>query len=127
MTTKLYLITHGEVGHAMLSAVTHTLKQCPLETKAIPIHYDCDPEDICNTLEGELNQHPSDDILILTDLIGSTPSNIACHFKSRAHTKVVTGVNIPMLLKVMNYSHLELDQLAQKAIDGGHNGVMRIQ
>ena len=60
---------------------------------------------------------------VLTDMYGSTPSNIACRLTG-THTKVVAGINLPMLIRVLNYPRLTLTELAEKALSGGRDGIM---
>ena len=62
--------------------------------------------------------------MILTDLFGSTPYNIAKVLHQETNIRMVSGLNLPMLIKVMNYPNLSLDELAQKAIKGGREGVI---
>jgi len=63
----------------------------------------------------------------LTDAFGSTPSNIANRVARRVPSRVVAGLNLPMLFKVFNYPRLTLDDLAQAAVDGGRRGVMECE
>jgi PTS system ascorbate-specific IIA component len=64
-------------------------------------------------------------ILILTDMFGSTPSNIACAVSDRTDIRVVSGLNLPMLIRVLNYPALNLEELEIKALSGGQEGVVR--
>ena len=66
-------------------------------------------------------------VLILTDLFGSTPSNIAREFCNSKNVRVVSGVNLSMLLNIFNYPKLSLNALTKKAIDGGKEGIMKIE
>jgi PTS system mannose-specific IIA component len=65
-----------------------------------------------------------DGVLVLTDLFGSTPANIAASLQARAGVRTLSGVNLPMVVRVLNYSDLPLDALAEKAFGGGRDGVM---
>jgi PTS system ascorbate-specific IIA component len=64
-----------------------------------------------------------DGVLVLTDLFGSTPSNISVRLLSRGNIEVVSGVNLSMLIRVMNYPELSLPILVTKALTGGHDGI----
>jgi PTS system ascorbate-specific IIA component len=64
-----------------------------------------------------------DGVLILTDAYGSTPSNIANRLGEQAHTEVVAGVNLPMLVKIFNYPLLDLAAMARAAVEGGQRGI----
>ena len=61
---------------------------------------------------------------MLTDLFGSTPSNIATRLMDRHAVRIISGVNVPMLLRIMNYPELGLEMLAEKAASGAHDGVV---
>jgi mannose PTS system EIIA component len=67
-----------------------------------------------------------DGVLVLTDIYGSTPSNIACALQSIDNVRIVTGLNLPMLIRVMNYADRDLEQLTEKASSGGHDGILVI-
>ena len=65
-------------------------------------------------------------VVILTDMFGSTPSNIAKEFSCYKNVKIVSGINLSMLLNIFNYPNLNLDNLTLKAIEGGRDGVLEI-
>lgn len=65
-----------------------------------------------------------DGVLILTDMFGSTPSNIAHRLSQPGRVMVVTGLNLPMMIKVMNYPKLDLQELVDLAVEGGKSGVL---
>jgi PTS system ascorbate-specific IIA component len=65
-------------------------------------------------------------VLILTDMFGSTPSNVAKDFCNDKSVNVVSGINLSMLLHIFNYPSLPLKKLTEKAIEGGKDGVMKI-
>jgi PTS system ascorbate-specific IIA component len=68
-----------------------------------------------------------DGVLVLTDMFGSTPSNIATRLRAPGALAVVAGVNLPMLVRVLNYASLDLQALVDKAASGGARGVLRCQ
>jgi len=125
MKTGLLLITHGRLGQDILDTTTAILGHCPLGAKAIPVEGDSEPDVLLETASqacADLDQ--GDGVLVLTDLYGSTPSNIATHLMDRHAVHVISGINIPMLLRVMNYPELGLDMLAEKAASGARDGVI---
>ena len=68
-----------------------------------------------------------DGVLILTDAYGSTPGNLATRIANEGNTRVVAGVNMPMLLRVFNYNDQNLEELSATAIEGGRRGVVDCQ
>ena len=57
-------------------------------------------------------------------MFGATPSNIACRLRDEIDVRVVAGVNLPMLIRVLNYPRLHIDELVHKAISGGRDGIV---
>jgi PTS system ascorbate-specific IIA component len=119
------LITHGDVGSVLLQTAIDVLSVCPLSTCVLSAPAGCDPEKIyTEALRAADDLDSGDGVLVLTDLYGSTPSNIACRLHKLSHIRVVSGLNLPMLIRVLNYPDLDLDELAHKAITGGRDGVL---
>lgn len=124
MSVGILIITHSNIGASLHGAVTSVIGNCPLPTKLLPVSLDSDPEDMIDKarqLITELDEGQG--VLVLTDMYGSTPSNIACKL-ANGQVNVVAGINLPMLVRVMNYPELDLQQLANKALTGGHEGVI---
>jgi PTS system ascorbate-specific IIA component len=125
MTVGLLLITHNRIGAELLETATRMLGRCPLSAIALPVTVQDDPDQL--RAEAVRCAERLDDgggVLVLTDLFGSTPANIANALKARQQVRVLAGVNLPMLVRVLNYADLELPDLADKALSGGHDGVM---
>ncbi len=124
MSVGILIITHNNIGQALLDSAVEIIGTCPANVKAISITTRSDKESFIQLANKEALQLDSKDgILILTDLYGATPSNIASAITVN-NSVVVTGVNLPMLIRVLNYYNLPLDDLSQKAVTGGHDGVL---
>jgi len=125
MNIGLLLITHNNMGLDLLTTATTMLGKCPLKASALPIPFDCNLEQkhcqIKSFLE-ELDQ--GDGVLILTDIYGSTPSNIACTLLEKNQVRIVAGLNLPMLIRIFNYPQLDLKAMVQIAESGGHAGIV---
>lgn len=125
---NIVLITHEEIGVALLHAATTVLGELPLPTTVITVNYNADPEKIITKLKNLINTiDKSSGFLVLTDIYGATPSNIAANLQKSQkgeEISIVTGLNLPMILRVMNYAHLTLAELTEKAISGGKDGVI---
>lgn len=125
MKTKLLLVTHEAIGESLLNVAKQTLdNDLPLEVQTISIATDTDPDNITARLQAELD-HIADDknILILTDIFGATPCNIAQNLKHENAIHIVSGLNLPMLLRTFNYADLPIAELAEKATAGGNEGI----
>ena len=125
MTVNILIISHDRVGNALLDAAVNTLGFCPLTAEILPIHANCDPEKMIVMAQEKINRlDQGEGVLILTDIYGSTPSNISCALTQENNVRVVSGVNLPMLIRVLNYPKLSLDELVEKALSGGREGIM---
>lgn len=126
MSVGILIITHAKVGEALIETADKMLGGLPLRVEVMPIPLDCEPN---NSLEQAQQQIQSlddgDGVLVLTDMFGSTPSNVANHLLERQGVCVITGVNLPMLIRVLNYPRLTLEELSQKALSGGTDGIMQ--
>jgi mannose PTS system EIIA component len=125
MKVGIMLITHGQIGSALLDSAITVLDVHPLPTRVLTVNSNCDPDATLDTAEQALAElNSGDGVLVLTDLYGSTPSNIACKLRRHGHVRVVSGINLPMLIRVLNYPGLDLDSLEEKALSGGRDGVL---
>src|ERR1043166_4245364 len=113
MTVSVLLVTHEEIGGALLAAVTKTLGELPLPTTVVAVTYDTDPVSLLPRLQQlATNIEHEQGLLILSDLYGSTPCNIAEKLQKNHRIRLVTGLNLPMLIRVMNYPKLSVSELA---------------
>lgn len=128
MSVGLLIISHNGIGPALLGTSKLMLGEFPLKTKLLTASRDCDSAELASTAnELFLELDENDGVLVLTDLYGSTPSNIAQNFMDKSNIRVVTGLNLSMLIRVFNYSQLDLDELAEKAVSGGKDGIILIK
>ncbi|MBN2690095.1 MAG: PTS fructose transporter subunit IIA [Gammaproteobacteria bacterium] len=126
MSVTVIIISHEDIGAALIQTATKAFEELPLPTTVVNVGNDDNPEDLIDKLRMLLQKICTDaGVLILTDLYGSTPSNIAKALQG-TNTRMVSGLNLPMLIRVMNYPDLSLDELAEKAISGGKDGVISI-
>ncbi len=126
MSVGILLVTHTGVGAALLGVATQLLRQLPLKAEAFEVPFDSDIDALLPAASAALRR--VDDgagVLVLTDLYGASPSNLAAKL-SRLGTPVrrVSALNLPMLLRVMNYPELDLDELPAVAAAGARNGVI---
>ena len=126
MTVGILLVSHNQIGTELINTARQMLSCSPLPTKVISIALNDNPDQIRRQLNEELiGLDQGNGILIMTDMFGSTPSNIACTVSERDDIRVVSGLNLPMLIRVLNYPNLSLSELEQKALTGGQEGIAR--
>jgi PTS system mannose-specific IIA component len=124
MSVGILIITHTDVGDALLKTAIKLVGSCPIKTETVNIPYDCNIEELRDKANNSLNALGScDGVLVLTDIYGSTPSNIAKQLDSTTRKHIISGINLPMLVRIFNYPELELDELADKAISASRDGV----
>jgi len=122
MAVNLFIITHDNIGASLVDTATSMLGVTPLHIDTIGVTKNDNPDVILEQAKALIPKHA--DTLVLTDMYGSTPSNIACHLQEHASVKIVSGINLPMLVRILNYPRLELDELVNKALSGGKDGVL---
>ena len=116
----LVLVTHGELAQHFVQAMEHVVG--PQEAvRAISIGPDDDMEqrrtDILKSV-GEVEQ--GEGVIVLTDMFGGTPSNLAISILDKAHVEVIAGINLPMLIKLAgNRSDVKLEEAVEAAQDAG--------
>lgn len=124
MSVTTLIISHDEIGQALVHTATKVMGELPLPTIVIDIEPDTDPDVLIPKLYKLIEDVSTPEgVLILTDLFGSTPSNIANALKDDFNVRVVSGLNLPMLLRVMNYPNANIAELTEKALSGGREGV----
>lgn len=124
MTVGLLIIGHDNVGTALVEAANGVLGMCPVALEVVSVSGACQPEDVLEKAVAAANRLDSGEgVLVLTDMYGSTPSNVANYLSERANVLVVAGVNLPMLIRVLNYPRLTLREMAVKAASGGRDGI----
>tara|TARA_B100000282_G_scaffold238346_1_gene180943 strand:+ start:188 stop:604 length:417 start_codon:yes stop_codon:yes gene_type:complete len=127
MNVGLLLLTHNDIGSQLLLTAKSTYGSVPMRTELLSIDYYDKPADIINLARQYVKVLDNGKgVIILTDMFGSTPSNIAKEFSRYKNVKIVSGINLSMLLNIFNYPDLNLDNLTLKAIEGGRDGVLEI-
>lgn len=126
MAVGVLLVTHPGIGAALIAVASRLLRQLPLRAEAFEVPFDGDLAALLPQASAALRRvDGGQGVLVLTDLYGSTPSNLASQL-ARLGTPVrrVSALNLPMLLRVMNYAELGLDELPAVAAAGARNGVI---
>ncbi len=126
MACGILLVTHPGVGASLLAVATGLLRQLPLKAEAFEVPFDADLDVLLPQASAAMRRvDGGDGVLVLTDLYGASPSNLAAQL-SRLGTPVrrVSALSLPMLLRVMNYAEQGLDELPATAAAGTRNGAI---
>ncbi|WHZ20849.1 MAG: PTS system, mannose/fructose/sorbose family, IIA component [Rhodanobacteraceae bacterium] len=121
----ILLLTHEEIGHALISAAKHVLPRLPCQLDTLEVGSNDDPNAMLSAAARAARAlDHGGGVLVLSDLYGSTPCNIANKLAGLGvHARCVSGLNLPMLLRVLNYPDKPLDELAEVAASGGRGGI----
>jgi PTS system ascorbate-specific IIA component len=124
----ILLITHNGLGDSLIDCVRHVMGNVPPHLKALSVLANDDPvrkEEEARALISQLDKGQG--VLLLSDVFGATPCNIAQRLCQPDLVKGVAGVNLPMLLRVACYCNKPLDELVQRALDGGKECIVSIE
>ena len=125
MSAGLVLITHNDIGEQLLRTALRTIGRRATETRVVSVTEDSDPDRLLQYARECIREvDQGSGALILTDCFGSTPSNIASRLLDEGNVQALSGLSLPMLIKVLNYSQLPLPELANKAVAGGCEGIV---
>jgi len=125
MTVSILLISHHNIGAALQAAVSRMVDHIPLRLDHLEVMFDMPLEEAHEDVEAKVQDlDQGEGVLILSDLFGATPCNVANCFQTSEHIRVVSGVNLPMLLKLVTNPRLPLEEMVEKAIDGGQAGIV---
>jgi PTS system ascorbate-specific IIA component len=121
------LITHNGLGDSLIDCVRHVMGNVPPHVKALSVLATDDPlrkEEQALDLIAQLDKGRG--VLLLSDVFGATPCNIARRLCQPGRIEGVAGVNLPMLLRVACYCNKPLDELVQRAVDGGKECIVTL-
>lgn len=128
MSVGIVLVTHGDTGRSLVAEAEFVLGALGEEIHAVPFNHSEEQDRAVNAVQEALERADGGDgVLVLADLMGSSPCNRVSGLLEEYDAVMVTGVNLPMLLTVLNYRDRPLGMLARKAVESGRRGVMIFQ
>lgn len=118
------MVAHNALGESLVDCVKHVLGEVPQNLKVLTVRAGDDPQ--LKLVEGQalIKQLDTGGVLILADIFGATPSNIARQLCHAEHVMGVAGVNLPMLLRVVCSPGKTLPELAKIAVEGGRECIV---
>jgi PTS system ascorbate-specific IIA component len=126
----ILIIAHAPLAHALRSCALHVFPDCAEHVAAIDVQPNMPPEETQATARIAMEQlsrvEGVKSVLVLTDIFGATPSNVAQKMVDGVTSRLITGVNLPMLLRSVSYRNESLDALVSRAVIGGTQGVMQV-
>jgi PTS system ascorbate-specific IIA component len=123
----ILLLTHAPLGQAFIDAATHVFRTRPEQLEAIDVNADQDTGEV-RRLASEAIARIDDGsgVLVMTDVMGGTPSNCTLPLCQPGHVEVVAGISLPMLLRALTYRNDTIDVVVEMALAGGQNGAVRV-
>lgn len=123
----ILIVAHGTLGESLIHCASHVMGSRPPELMQIGVTVHDDPQAILPQalmLVKQLDQGKG--VLVLSDLYGATPCNIASKLLVPGKVEGVAGVNLPMLIRALTYRNEPLKTVVEKALSGGCEGVLHI-
>lgn len=124
--TGLLLIAHAPLASALRSVAQHVYPDCSTRLMVLDVEPGLAPAVIEDQARALLAAAPHDEFLVLTDVFGATPCNVAERLADPRRVRVVAGVNVPMLWRVLCYADESADRLAERALTGATQGVIPV-
>jgi PTS system ascorbate-specific IIA component len=124
----IFLVTHATLGESLIQCACHVLNKRPPQIAQLGVSAQDDPLDIMPLARSMLGWVDSGEgVLLLTDIYGATPSNIAAKLIVPDKVELVAGVNLPMLLRALTYRDRDMQTLVKRAVGGACDGVLHVE
>jgi PTS system mannose-specific IIA component len=122
----IFLIAHAPLASAMQKCVAHVFTDQEQGVVALDVQPQMPPEETLAQARILMAQFGAKPVLVLTDVFGATPCNVAQKLVDGVHSRLLTGLNLPMLLRAVSYRHEPLEALVSRALAGASQGVMQV-
>lgn len=122
----IFIIAHAPLATALRQCVLHVFPDAGSALVALDVEAEAAPEQTLEQARALLRQLGTQQTLILADLFGATPCNVASKLVDDIDCRLLTGVNLPMLLRAVSYRHEALESLAGRAMMGASQGVVSV-
>jgi len=126
MPSSILIIAHAPLAGALRACVLHVFPEVQSHLHALDVQANESPEATLASARILIGQCPDASVLVLTDVFGATPCNVAQKVVDGQASKLVAGVNLPMLLRTVNYRHESLDALVTRALAGASQSIMQV-
>lgn len=122
----IFIIAHAPLASALRQCVLHVFPDNPAGVVALDVQPNMPPEETLAQARILFKHMGTSHALVLTDVFGATPCNVAQNLVDGVNSKLIAGINLPMLLRAVSYRHEPLDALVVRALAGGTQGVMQV-
>jgi mannose PTS system EIIA component len=122
----ILIIAHAPLASALRQCVLHVFPDSANAVMALDVQPNVPPEETLAQARALVTQSGMPNTLVVADVFGATPCNVAQKLIDGVHSKLLTGVNLPMLLRTVSYRHESLDALISRAMIGATQGVLQV-
>jgi len=122
----IFIIAHAPLASALRQCVLHVFPDNPAGVMSLDVQPNVPPEETLAQARILFNQMGTSHALVMADVFGATPCNVAQKLVDGINSKLIAGINLPMLLRTVSYRHEPLDALIARALAGGTQGVMQV-
>jgi PTS system ascorbate-specific IIA component len=126
MNNRILIIAHAPLASALRDCAMHVYAECSADVIALDVLPHAQPEDTLAHALGAAGSALDSGLLVLTDIFGATPANVAQKLVIGSNARLIAGVNLPMLFRAVCYRHEPLEALVARALTGGTQGVMQV-
>jgi len=124
----ILILTHEDLGDHMIRCASHVVGMRPPQLLHLSVFIQDDPDTVLSRARVLIKQLDSGDgVLVLSDIFGATPCNIASRLAQPGKVECIAGVNLPMLVRVLTYRNEPLSVVVEKGLSGGQCGVIHIE
>ena len=124
----ILIVSHGALGESLIHSASHVLGKRPLYLRQLGVTVHDDPDALLPMAEDLIRfLDQGEGVLVMTDIYGATPSNIAARLLRPGRVEGLAGVNLPMLIRALTYRDQPLGRVIDKALAGAAEGVMRME
>lgn len=122
----LLVVAHAPLASALRGVAAHIYPDAARQLAVLDVLPAWSAEEVERQTRAALATFEGRPVLLLTDVFGATPCNVAQRCADGLTVRVVTGVNVPMLWRTLCYAHEPLESLVARAVSGGAQGVMQV-
>ncbi|MEZ5664292.1 MAG: PTS fructose transporter subunit IIA [Burkholderiaceae bacterium] len=122
----ILIMAHAPLASALRSCVLHVFPDCADAVAALDVQPNVPPEETLAQARAMVRQLGMPNTLVVADVFGATPCNVAQKLVDGVHSRLIAGVNLPMLLRTVSYRHESMDALVSRAMVGATQGVIQV-
>jgi len=123
---SILIVAHAPLASSLMAVARHVYPECSRTAAAVDVAPGAAPEGVQAQIRAALADLGAEEVLMLVDVFGATPCNAALAVADGQRSRVVAGVNVPMLWRTLCYAQMPLEDLVSRALAGASQGVMHV-